>query len=51
MDAWTNFSETFDWLSGARSTQNSLKQVFRISLQFFAKTLKDELDVYAFRTS
>ena len=35
MDAWTNFSETFDWLSGARSTKNSIKQVFRISMQIF----------------
>ena len=35
MDAWKTFSETFDWLSGARFTQNSFKQVFRISLQFF----------------
>ena len=32
---WTNFSEPIDWLSAARSEQNSKKQVFRVSLQFF----------------
>ena len=51
MDAWTDFSEPIDWLSAARSKQNSKKQVSCKTLQIFSTTPTDKLDVYAVRTS